>query len=98
VAGEGARAGGAAGRGGYFLFGARFRGHSHPIGFANDARAALHGVDLRELGAEEEDLGRVVDPKQEDDQRAGGAVGGADAAASQVVADQDLADGEEDGG
>ena len=39
------------------------------------ARPPLVAVSLRELGAEQEDLGRVIDPYQNDDERARSAVG-----------------------
>src|SRR5437660_1135514 len=44
-------------------------------------------VRLGELGAEKKDLGRVVDPYQDDDQRARGAVGRGHVAAADVKAD-----------
>src|SRR5204863_6724677 len=51
--------------------------------------------DAGELRADEEDLGGVVDPDQENDQRAGGAVLPGDAALSEVQPDQELARREE---
>ena len=47
--------------------------------------------------AEKKDLGRVVDPYQDDDQRARGAVGGGHVAAADVKADQMLAEREQHG-
>ena len=46
-----------------------------------------------ELGTQQEDLGRVKDPYQDDDERSRGAVGGRHIIASNVKADQMLADG-----
>ena len=47
-------------------------------------------VDLRQLRPEEQDLRRVVDPDQQQDQRSRRAVGGGHAAASQVEPDAEL--------
>src|SRR6185503_17204243 len=52
-------------------------------------------VDLGELGTEEDDLGRVVNPEQDDDEGAGGAVDGCHRAAAQVETDERLADREQ---
>ena len=70
------------------------------LGDALDAaqRAERLGVDPGELGAEEEDLRRVVDPDEDDDQRAGGAEARGDAALADVQADQELADREQQRG
>ena len=68
-------------------------GTSSPLRDPADVR-----VDPGELGAEQEDLRRVVDPHQQHDQRAGGAVARGDAALADVQADQRLADGEQQRG
>src|SRR5262245_20705402 len=73
-------------------------GHRDGALLGLDARAELHGIGLRELGAEEEDDRRVVDPDQQDDERSGGAERRADVGAPEVEADQDLADVEEQRG
>jgi hypothetical protein len=52
------------------------------------------GVGFRELGPEEQDQGRVVDPQQDGDERRGSAVAGGDAASADIVADQELAERE----
>jgi len=52
-------------------------------------------IGVGELGAEEEDLGRVVDPGQDEDHPARGPVGRAELAAAEVHADHHLADEEE---
>src|SRR3984893_14575108 len=49
-------------------------------------------VSFRELGAEQKDLGRVIDPHEDDDERARSAVDRRHVAASNVQADQILAD------
>jgi adenine deaminase len=56
------------------------------------------GIDFGELSAHIEDLGGVIDPHQEDDERAGGAVDRGDAAVPQVQLDQQLAHHEQHGG
>src|SRR5450631_4891941 len=53
--------------------------------------AVALGEGVRELGAKEEDLGRVVDPDQEHDQGAGGAIGRGDIALADIERDQVLA-------
>ncbi len=55
-------------------------------------------VDPGEFGAHQEDLRRVVDPDEDDDERPRCAVARGDAAFADVQADQELADGEEHGG
>ena len=57
----------------------------------------LIAVGFRELGTQQEDLGRVKDPYQDDDERSRGAVGGRHIIASNVKADQMLADREQQG-
>src|SRR4028118_1905114 len=64
----------------------------------HDVAAAAARPDLGQLGAEEQDLRRVVGPEQDDHQRAGRAVDRGHAAVAQVEADQELADGEQQGG
>src|SRR6185437_10927276 len=51
-----------------------------------------------EFGAEQEDLGGIVDPQQDDDQRPGRAIGRGDLAAADVKTDQPLAHREQQGG
>ena len=58
--------------------------------------AMMAGINLRELGPEEEDLSRIVYPEQYDDQRAGCAIAGGDGSAANVKADQELTDGEQE--
>jgi hypothetical protein len=60
-------------------------------------RPPLIAVGLRELGTQQEDLGRVKDPYQNDDERSRSAVGGRHITASNVKADQMLADREQQG-
>ena len=60
--------------------------------------AMMAGINLRELGPEEEDLSRIVYTEQHDDQRAGCAIAGGDGSAANVKADQELTDGEQEGG
>jgi hypothetical protein len=57
-------------------YAATVRSANSPCGLPQfEARPPLIAVGLRELGAEQEDLGRVIDPYQNDDQRARSAVG-----------------------
>src|SRR5512145_585417 len=67
----------------------------HRIGGGLDRLAAQAGVDLRELGPEEQDERGVVDPDQEHHEGAGRAVGGADARTPEIEADEELADAEQ---
>src|ERR1044072_3116857 len=53
------------------------------------------GVGLRKFGAEQENLGRIVNPKQQYDETAGGTVARSDCAAADVPADQRLPEIEE---
>ena len=53
---------------------------------------------LRQFCAEEEDQGRVVDPRENDYQRSGGAVCRANVAHRKVEADSKLSDDEQHGG
>ena len=57
--------------------------------------AMPRGPGMRELGAEEHDQGRVIDPHQEHHQRARRAVGRAHARLAEVKADGGLAEGKE---
>jgi hypothetical protein len=61
-------------------------------------RPPLIAVGFRELGTQQEDLSRVKDPYQNDDERARGPVGGRHITTSNVKANQMLADREEQGG
>src|SRR5437868_11745808 len=49
-----------------------------------DAAAGLVRVDLGELGAEEQDLGGIINPKQQSDQRARGAIRGSSGPAAEI--------------
>src|SRR6266850_8183218 len=60
-----------------------------------ELRAVMIGVHFGELGAEEKDLRRVVDPGQQHEKRAGRAVCRREAAAAQVQSDCKLAQREE---
>src|SRR3984893_8495634 len=60
-------------------------------------RPPLIAVGFRELGTQQEDLGRVKDPYQNDDERSRSAVGGRNITDSNVKADQMLADREQQG-
>ena len=74
---------------------------SHACGSfsANDSGCGLLpralGVDAGELGAEQQDLARVVHPQQQDHHRSGGAVAGGHAALAEIQADELLTDREE---
>src|SRR5205085_11005365 len=57
--------------------------------------AVAIGEDLSELRAEQENLDRIIDPQQQNDEAAGGAVARRDGAAAEVPADQALANGEQ---
>ena len=60
--------------------------------YRNFRRPPLIAVGFREFGAEQKDLGRVIDPYQNNDERARSAVAGRHVTASNVKADQMLAD------
>ena len=62
------------------------------------ARPARMGVGPGKLGAEQKDLGGVVHPDQQHDQRTGRAESGRDGALAEIQSDQRLADREEKGG
>src|SRR4029450_13813021 len=58
----------------------------------NDARAKLAGINLRELGAEKQNTGRIVNPKQHNDYRCGRTVGRTDIASAEIEADEKFAE------
>ena len=60
--------------------------------------AMMASIDLRKLCPKEKDLSRIVYPQQHNDQRAGCAITGGDGGAANVKADQQLANGEQEGG
>src|SRR4029079_18739551 len=80
-----------------FAFGSpprRLIGHALGLRFllAGPVRVGTpHRADVRELGAEQKDLGGVVHLQENDRQRAGGAESGSGAALPEVEADQILA-------
>ncbi len=50
------------------------------------------GIDLGEFGAQKNDLGRIKDPHEDDNQGTGGAIGGGNALAGQVETQKDVTD------
>src|SRR4029453_2408728 len=64
----------------------------HRAMIRNDARAKLAGINLRELGAEKQNTGRIVNPKQHNDYRCGRTVGRTDTASAEIEADEKFAE------
>src|ERR1700693_807684 len=80
------------------LLGARFRRHRLRRLLHLESRAPTLRPHLGELGAEEKDLRGVVHPDHDDDEGAGGPVGGGHGALAEIEADEEFAGGEEERG
>src|SRR5215471_18434648 len=73
------------------FIGARHFRRSISVLGRNDSRAELVCVSLGQLGAEQKNLGGIIEPQQESQQRAGCSICRSNRAVAQIETDQNLA-------